>query len=133
MVYFASRMGKEGLQPPHEHAPRTEQKYPTLHGFYGRDLYLGLVPNKKTQQDEVLFKFMLGQRHGEQVSWLPVAIRGKAAEKFLEILPELTVQDTLSLRGVYQDRRRQGKPTREFWAFHIQLPSRLQPPKSQKA
>lgn len=124
-------MGKE-QQQGREHTHPKEQKYPTIHGFHGRDVFLGLVPKKNNpQEDDVLFKFLLGQRRGEAVTWLPVAIRGKAAEKFLEVLPELTVQDTLTLRGTYQDRVRNGKKTREFWAFHIQPPARLQQPKPQ--
>src|SRR5579859_810544 len=108
--------------------PAKEKKYLTIYGFYGRDLWLGLVENKKKQgEEDLLFKFMLGQRQGENlVSWLPVVIRGKAAEKFLEIMPELTAKDTLSLRGVYQDRTRNSRDAREFWAFAIKKVERAE-------
>ena len=108
---------------------QTEKKYLTIYGFYGRDLWLGLVENKKKQgEEDLLFKFMLGQRQGENlVSWLPVVIRGKAAEKFLDLIVEgLTAKDLLSLRGVYQDRTRNGRDAREFWAFAIKKVERAE-------
>lgn len=103
--------------------PAKEKKYPTIRGFYGRELWLGLVENKKKPGEEVVFfKFILGQRLGPNlVRWLTVAVQGKVAEKFLDLIAEgLSAKDTLSLRGVYQPPRPENKRnTREFWAFNI--------------
>jgi hypothetical protein len=103
-----------------QEAVKEKQPTITIHGFYHKHIRIDLVENKQTGNDDFFFKFIIGQRRGAAVAWIPVAMRGTAAEKFCNLVMSQTPtsQDVFSFTGKWQEKEtRRGKPVRELWAF----------------